>query len=168
MRYWLLKSEPDTFSIDHLAAAPRKTTGWDGVRNFQARNFLREMAKGDQAFFYHSSCAVPGIAGTVQIARAAYPDPSAFDPNDHHFDPESDPGDPTWLAVDVKLDSRFAAVLSLDALRLHATGALKDLIILRRGNRLSVTPVSKSEWDFIHSLTKTPRAMRTSDKSVKK
>ena len=168
MRYWLLKSEPSTFSIDDLARAPHKTTGWDGVRNFQARNFLREMSKGDRAFFYHSSCAIPGIAGTVTIVRTAYPDLSAFDPQDHHYDPKSDPERPAWFAVDVKLDIRFPQLISLDRLRQHAERQLKNLVILRRGNRLSVTPVEKSEWDFIHSLMKVPRTMRTTPKSVKK
>lgn len=169
MSYWLLKSEPSTFGIDDLAKAPRKTTGWDGVRNFQARNYLRDqMAKGDQAFFYHSSCDVPGIAGTVTISRAGYPDGSAFDPDDHHYDPKSDPQKPTWYSVDVRLDTRFDPLITLDTLRTHSTRELKDLVILRRGNRLSVTPVTKSEWDFILALTSTPRRVRVSTKSVKK
>lgn len=156
MRYWLLKSEPDTFSIDHLVKATRQTTTWDGVRNFQARNFLREMAVGDKAFLYHSSCAVPGVAGIMTVVRTAYPDPTAFDPDDHHFDPKSRPDSPTWYAVDLKLDTRFSGIVALDTLREYADAGLQDLIILRRGNRLSVTPVTKGEWDLIHSLAKSP------------
>lgn len=169
MQYWLLKSEPETFSIDALARAPRQTTAWDGVRNFQARNYLRDgMSKGDQAFFYHSSCAVPGIAGIVTVVRTGYPDRTAFDPADHHYDPKSDPDKPTWYVVDVRLTERFAEVISLDELRQHAKTKLKDLIILRRGNRLSVTPVTKREWDFILSLRPKATRVRTNAGSLKK
>ena len=153
MNHWLMKSEPGTFSIDDLAAAPRKVTAWDGVRNFQARNMLRdEFRKGDQAFFYHSSCPDPGVAGIVEVAREAYPDATAFDPKHAHYDPVGSPEDPRWFAVDVRLVRRFDRLVTLDRLRAHASGALRDLVILRRGNRLSVTPVSKKEWDFILSL----------------
>lgn len=152
MKYWLMKSEPTTFGIDHLAAARGRTTGWDGVRNFQARNFLREMEKGDLALFYHSSCEVPGIAGIVQIARTAYPDPTAFDRANDHYDADSDRDNPRWYMVDVKLQERFDEVITLDELRAHANGKLKNMIVLKRGNRLSITPVTKPEWDFIASL----------------
>lgn len=152
MNYWLMKSEPSTFGIDHLAAAKSRTTGWDGVRNFQARNYLREMKKGDLAFFYHSSCDTVGIAGIVSIARDAYPDPTAFDRKNDHYDAESDPDKPRWYMVDVKLVRKFDRVITLDELRSHVTGKLKSMIVLKRGNRLSITPVTKSEWEFIESL----------------
>lgn len=153
MKYWLLKSEPSTFGIDDLAAAPRRTTGWEGVRNYQVRNLMRdEMRRGDLAFFYHSSCAEPGIVGTVRVARNAYPDPTAFDRKSRYFDAASDAGDPRWLMVDVKLVRTFAHPVTLAALRKHADGALRDLWILRRGNRLSITPVTAAEWKFILRL----------------
>lgn len=152
MNYWLMKSEPGTFSIDDLAKAKKSTTGWDGVRNFQARNYLREMKKGDLAFFYHSSCDVPGVAGIVQVVREGYPDPSAFDAKDDHYDPDSKADNPRWYSVDVQLERRFDDVVSLDQLRKHEKGKLKNMIVLKRGNRLSVTPVTKSEFEFIASL----------------
>lgn len=152
MNYWLMKSEPGTFSIDDLAAAKKSTTGWDGVRNFQARNYLREMKKGDLAFFYHSSCAVPGVAGIVKVVREGYPDPSAFDAKDDHYDPDSKKDNPRWYSVDVQLERKFDEVISLEQLRKYERGKLKEMIVLRRGNRLSVTPVTKSEFEFIASL----------------
>ena len=158
MNYWLLKSEPSTFSIDDLAKVAKKTTMWDGVRNFQARNMLRDtMKKGDQAFFYHSSGEPPGIAGIVSIARAGYPDPTALDPAHPGYDPPSNNGkgtreDPQWYAVDVSLVRKFKRIIALDELRAHQSTALSGLIILRRGNRLSVTPVEKKDWDFILKL----------------
>jgi predicted RNA-binding protein with PUA-like domain len=152
MNHWLMKSEPSTFGIDHLAAARNHTTGWDGVRNFQARNYLREMKKGDQAFFYHSSCEVPGVVGIVSIAREAYPDATAFDAKNDHYDADSDPDNPRWYMVDVKLVKKFDRVVTLEELRAHAGGKLKTMIVLKRGNRLSITPVTKSEWDFVTSL----------------
>jgi predicted RNA-binding protein with PUA-like domain len=153
MNHWLLKSEPDSFSIDDLAKAPKQTTAWDGVRNFQARNTLRDsMKKGDLAFFYHSSCAVPGIAGIVSIARAGYPDATAFDPKDHHYDADSNKDAPRWYVVDVKLVRKLKRVITLDELRVHADKKLKDFVLLRRGNRLSVLPVSQKDWDFILSF----------------
>ncbi|MDE2304507.1 MAG: EVE domain-containing protein [Gammaproteobacteria bacterium] len=153
MNHWLMKSEPSTFGIDDLAAAPRKTTGWDGVRNFQVRNMLRdEFRKGDQAFFYHSSCPEPGIAGIVEIVGEAYADPTALDRKHPHYDPVGSAQDPRWYAVDVRLVRKFDRLISLDLLRAHAAGALRDMLILRRGNRLSVTPVTREEWEFILSL----------------
>src|SRR5580698_7261223 len=153
MNHWLLKSEPGTFSIDDLAAAPRRTTAWDGVRNFQARNTLRDsMKKGDLAFFYHSSCAVPGIAGIVSIVKEGYPDKTAFDAKDDHYDAGSKPDAPRWFAVDVKLVRKFERIITLDELRQHAAKALKDFVLLRRGNRLSVMPVTKKDWDFVLAL----------------
>jgi predicted RNA-binding protein with PUA-like domain len=153
VNYWLLKSEPGTFSIDALAAAPKKTTTWDGVRNFQVRNMLRDaVKKGDQAFFYHSSCAVPGIAGIVRIVADGYPDATALDPRHDHYDDGATRENPRWYAVDVRLVRKFKRIITLDVLRAHASSALRDLLILRRGNRLSVTPVSKKDWDFVLTL----------------
>ena len=152
MKYWLLKSEPGTFGIDDLAKAARRTSPWDGVRNYQARNFIREMSKGDQGFFYHSSCDEPGVAGIVTIAREAYPDATAFDRGHHHYDPDSDAENPRWFMMDVRLERKFPQVVTLDELRKHAGGKLKDMVVLKRGNRLSITPVTKSEWQFIVSL----------------
>jgi predicted RNA-binding protein with PUA-like domain len=153
MNHWLLKSEPDTFSIDHLAAKPKQTTAWDGVRNYQARNMLRDsLKKGDTAFFYHSSCEIPGIAGIVRVVKEGYPDATAFDPKHHHYDPESRRSDPRWFVVDVKLERKLKRLITLDELRRHAEDVLSDFVILRRGNRLSVTPVTKAEWDFVLAL----------------
>jgi len=153
LKYWLMKSEPESFGIDALAAAKGRTTGWDGVRNYQVRNFMRdEMKKGDLAFFYHSSCAVPGVAGIVKVVREAYPDATAFDSKHHHYDPDSDPRDPRWLMIDVKLERKFARIIALDELRKHAEGPLKNMALLKRGNRLSITPLTKPEFDFISAL----------------
>lgn len=153
MNYWLMKSEPSTFSIDDLQAAPKRRTCWDGVRNYQVRNMMRDdMKVGDLAFFYHSSCDQPGVAGIVKIVRAAYPDHTAFDPKDPHFDASSKADDPRWLMVDVELEQRFAKIITLDTLRKHADGKLKDMALLKRGNRLSITPVSAAHWRFITSL----------------
>ncbi len=152
MNYWLMKSEPGTFSIDNLASAKKSTTGWDGVRNFQARNYLREMKKGDLAFFYHSSCAVPGVAGIVKVVREGYPDPTAFDSKDDHYDADSRKDNPRWYSVDVQLERKFDEVISLEQLRKYEKGKLKEMIVLKRGNRLSVTPVTKAEFEFITSL----------------
>lgn len=153
MKYWLFKSEPDAFSVDALAAAPRRTSHWDGVRNFQARNMMRdEMKRGDLGFFYHSSCAEPGIVGIVKVVREGYPDHTAFDAGSKYFDADSDPSSPRWFMVDVQLLRRFAQPVTLERLRRHAEGKLKDMLVLRRGNRLSITPVTAQEWKFINSL----------------
>ncbi len=153
MRHWLLKSEPGSFSIDDLAAAKQKTTAWDGVRNYQARNFIRDDLKiGDHGFFYHSSCELPGIAGVVSIVREAYPDATAFQKGHHHYDDASDSTNPRWYMVDVRLDRKFDSIVTLDELRKHTSGKLKDLVVLKRGNRLSITPVTISEWRFVLSL----------------
>ena len=153
MNYWLLKSEPDSFSIDALGKAPNQTTAWDGVRNFQARNMLRDsMKKGDLAFFYHSSCDVPGIAGIVSVVREGYPDITAFDPKHHHYDADSKKEAPRWFVVDLKLKRKLKRVITLDELRKYADKKLKDFVLLRRGNRLSVMPVSKQDWDFVLGL----------------
>ena len=153
MQYWLMKSEPDVFSIDDLAKAPRRTTGWDGVRNYQARNFMRDgMARGDQAFFYHSNCAEPGFAGIVEISRTGYPDHTAFDPKDPHYDPASTSAEPRWYMVDVTLVRRMRRVITLAELRKKAEKELKGLALLRRGNRLSILPVSEKQWRVIVAM----------------
>ena len=153
MNYWLFKSEPDTFGIDHLAKRPKKTAAWDGVRNYQARNTLRDsMKKGDLGFFYHSSCEVPGIVGIVEIVKQGYPDETAYDPKDDHYDADSSRDAPRWYVVDVKLKQKFSRTISLEELRQYATKKLKDFVLLKRGNRLSVIPVSKQDWDFILTL----------------
>jgi predicted RNA-binding protein with PUA-like domain len=153
MNHWLFKSEPDTFGIEALAKAPKQTSAWDGVRNYQARNMLRDsIKKGDLAFFYHSSCDVPGIAGIVSITRGGYPDVTAFDPKHHHYDADSKQDSPRWYVVDVKLVRKLKRIITLDELRAHADKKLKDFVLLRRGNRLSVMPVSKKDWDFVLSL----------------
>jgi predicted RNA-binding protein with PUA-like domain len=162
MNYRLLKSEPDVFGIDDLARAPRRTTGWEGVRNYQARNMLRDDFRvGDRAFFYHSSCEVPGVAGIVQVVRAAYPDPTQFDPKSEYHDTASTREAPRWFSVDVRLEERIEPVITLPELRSLADGALREMLILKRGNRLSVTPVSAAEWRAIVALrasTTTSRA----------
>jgi predicted RNA-binding protein with PUA-like domain len=155
MAYWLLKSEPGVFGIDDLAKSPRKTTHWDGVRNFQARNFMRdEMRRGDRAFFYHSSCEEPGVVGIVEIVKEGYPDHTAFDKDDDHFDPDSDPANPRWYMVDVRLERKFRGTIALTTLREHEQRALKGLALLKRGNRLSITPVSAAHWKFIVDLAR--------------
>jgi predicted RNA-binding protein with PUA-like domain len=159
MNYWLMKSEPQTFGIDHLARAARQTAGWDGVRNYQARNLLRdEFRAGDHAFFYHSSCPEPGIYGVVEVVRAGHPDPTQFDRGSAHYDADADPSDPRWYQVEVRLLTRFPHPVTLATLREHAQGPLRDLALLRRGNRLSVMPVSIDEWKFIHRLARDARS----------
>ena len=153
MRHWLMKTEPSTFGLEALAKAPRRTTGWDGVRNYQVRNMIRdEMKKGDLAFLYHSSCAVPGIVATMKIVKAGYPDPTAFDRKDDHYDPDSDPKNPRWYMVDVQLQKALARPISLEELRAHANKELKGMVLLRPGNRLSITPVEAAHWQFILAL----------------
>jgi predicted RNA-binding protein with PUA-like domain len=149
-RHWLMKSEPDEFSIDDLAKAPAQTTAWFGVRNYQARNFMRdEMRVGDLAFFYHSSCAEPGIAGIVEISKLAYPDATQFDPKSEYYDPKSTRDAPRWVNVDVKL-VRKTRLVTVPMLR--ETRGLEDMVTLRRGNRLSITPVTAAEWKIIEKL----------------
>ncbi len=147
-RYWLLKSEPGVFSIDDLAAASGKRTEWEGVRNYQARNMMRDdMKKGDLAFFYHSNAPETGIAGIVEIAREGYPDPHAFDRGSKYFDPKSDPALPRWYLVDVKLKRRFKRIITLAELK--AEKKLEGMQLLRKGNRLSVMPVEAAHWEHI-------------------
>ncbi|HEY8053575.1 MAG: EVE domain-containing protein [Steroidobacterales bacterium] len=153
MRYWLMKTEPETFGVEHLGAAPRRTSAWDGVRNFQARNMLRdEMQRGDEAFLYHSSCDVPGIAAIMRIAKSGYPDATAFERKHHHYDADSDPANPRWFMVDVQLQRRLKRVITLEELRAHAARELKGMVLLRPGNRLSITPVEAAHWKFILTL----------------
>jgi predicted RNA-binding protein with PUA-like domain len=148
MKYWLLKSEPSTYGIDHLKKDG--TTAWTGVRNYQARNFMRdEMRSGDRAFFYHSSCEVPGIAGIAEIRGAAYPDETQFDRKSPQYDPAARRDEPRWFNVDVKFLKKTRTV-TLDELR--SRKELKDMVILRRGNRLSITPVTKGEWECIMAM----------------
>jgi predicted RNA-binding protein with PUA-like domain len=148
--YWLMKSEPDVYGIDHLGAAPDATTAWWGVRNYQARNFMRDrMQLGDQAFFYHSSCAEPGIVGIVEVCSRAYPDETQFDPASNYHDPKATRENPRWHHVDVKLVRKTRLVL-LAELRSHPE--LATMRILQRGNRLSITPVDPAEWRFILGL----------------
>ena len=154
MRYWLMKSEPEVFSIDHLAERGREP--WDGVRNYQARNFMRDdMKVGDGVLFYHSSAEAIGVAGIARVAREAYPDPTAFDPDSPYFDPKSDPANPRWLMVDVELVEKLPAVVPLEVLR--KTPGLEDMMVLKKGMRLSVQPVTAAEWDIVLSMGRKSR-----------
>ncbi|KVE62107.1 EVE domain-containing protein [Burkholderia vietnamiensis] len=147
MQYWLMKSEPDEASIDDLAHAPQRSLPWTGVRNYQARNFMRDTMKiGDGVLFYHSSCPEPGIAGLAEVASAPYPDPTQFDPKSPYYDPKSTHETPRWLLVDVRFVKK-SALVPLAALREH--DELADMSVLARGNRLSITPVTRAEWRFI-------------------
>lgn len=151
MAYWLMKSEPDVFGIDHLAAEPEQTAHWDGVRNYQARNMMRDqMAEGDQVFFYHSNTKEPGIVGIAEVVREGYPDHTAFDPEDPHYDPKSDPDHPRWYMVDVRLVRKLQRTIPLTELK--ARPELEGMPLVRKGNRLSVMPVTPGQWAFILSL----------------
>lgn len=151
MRHWLLKSEPDVFSFEQLKSRPGKTEPWNGVRNYQVRNYMRDdMQPGDLCLFYHSSCALPGVAGVVRIASKARPDPTQFDPRSEYFDKGSRPDNPRWLLVDVAWDADFSRFVPLHELR--GEPRLAELLVLRRGNRLSITPVSKPDFDLICRL----------------
>jgi len=150
MHYWLMKTEPETFGLTHLRKRPRQIEHWDGVRNYQARNHLKAMQLGDQAFFYHSSCAEPGIVAIVEIVRAAYPDFTAWDSKSGHFDPKSTPEKPVWYMVDVRLKRELRQPITLAEMKRHPE--LHDMILLRRGNRLSVMPVSPEDWRSVLSL----------------
>jgi len=151
LQYWLLKSEPSCFGIDDLAAKPKKTTHWDGVRNYQVRNMMRDdMQVGDLGFFYHSSCTPPGIAGIVEVVKRGYPDFTAWDIQSDHFDPGSTPDNPRWYMVDVKLVKKFPRLISLDEIKKNPK--LKNMLINRKGNRLSITPVTPEEWKAIEKM----------------
>ncbi len=149
-RYWLMKSEPSAFSIDDLMKATQQTTCWDGVRNYQARNFMRSMAIGDRVLFYHSNADPPAVAGIAEIVKTAYADPTQFDKKDKHYDPECDPSAPRWDMVDIKYIRKFLQPVSLDQLRKEQK--LKDMVLLRKGSRLSVQPVTSIEWEHILTL----------------
>lgn len=152
MAYWLMKSEPDCFSIDDLAKRPGRTSGWDGVRNYQVRNMFRDqMKKGDKALFYHSSCEVPGVVGVMSIVSNAYPDPTQFDPKADHYDPKSTRENPRWLQVDVKFERKLKKPVTLATLRAHEP-QLRGLLVLQPGTRLSVTPVREDHWNYILTL----------------
>ncbi len=150
-RYWLMKSEPTCFSIDDLALVPNQTTAWDGVRNYQARNFMRDdMHLGDLIFFYHSNCTPPGIVGLAEVASTAYPDHTAWDPLSDHPDEKSTPDNPRWFMVDVRFIKKFSRIISLDELKQHPE--LKSMQLLRKGNRLSVLPIKPEEWEYINTV----------------
>lgn len=149
MQYWLMKSEPDAFSIGDLERVG--TEPWDGIRNYQARNFMRdEMRPGDRILFYHSNCQPPGVVGLAEVASEAYPDPTAFDPKSRYHDPKSDPKNPRWMLVDVRFVEKFPRTVALSELK--AVPELADMRILQKGNRLSITPVSRKEFDCIVRL----------------
>ena len=150
IKYWLMKSEPTCFSIDDLEKRAQQTEPWDGVRNYQARNFLQAMQVGDQAFFYHSSCPTPGIVGIVKIVKSAYPDQTAWDTADHHYDPKSTPDNPRWACVDVQLVKKLKPGVSLDVLKKQPH--LSAMRLLQKGNRLSIMPISAEEWQAILKL----------------
>jgi predicted RNA-binding protein with PUA-like domain len=153
MNYWLMKSEPDVFGIDHLKAMPNQTEHWDGVRNYQARNMMRDqMQLGDRVFFYHSNCAEPGIVGLMQVCREGYPDHTAQDPNSKYHDPKSSMEQPRWYMVDVRYERHLRRNISLNELKQYADGPLADCPLLRKGNRLSVMPISAEHWAFILAL----------------
>ena len=154
--YWLVKSEPDTFSIDDLARAPRQTTCWDGVRNYQARNFMREMAVGDHVLFYHSNADPPAVVGSAEVVKTAYPDDTQFDKRSDHYDPASTMDRPRWDMVDLKFREKFPAGLPLD--RLRREPKLKAMVLLRKGSRLSVQPVREAEWRVITQLAGSKKA----------
>jgi predicted RNA-binding protein with PUA-like domain len=147
VRYWLMKSEPSVVGIDDVLAMPGQTVDWWGVRNYQARNFMRDqMRVGDKVFFYHSNCKLPGIAGLAEVAKLAYPDRTQFDPDSPYFDPKASPENPRWMNVDVRAIQK-TRLISLDELRAHPE--LAHMRVLQRGNRLSITPVDPAEWEFI-------------------
>ncbi|TDJ35464.1 MAG: EVE domain-containing protein [Gammaproteobacteria bacterium] len=148
MDYWLMKSEPDAYSIDDLKK--ERVDHWDGIRNYQARNFMQEMKKGDLILFYHSSCPEPGVVGVASVARKAYPDHTQFDPDGKHYDPKSDPDDPRWWMVDVRYKRKLKRTIGLKELKEQRR--LEGMRLLQRGNRLSIMPVNKNEFDFILSL----------------
>ena len=150
-RYWLLKTEPTSFSFEDLMRAPKRTTTWDGVRNYQARNMLRDQMKpGDLAFIYHSSADPAGIVGIAEVVSGGYPDSSAFDPRDSHYDPKSKRESPSWFVVDVKGVERLSGMITLD--RLRGVKGLEKMVLLQRGSRLSVQPVTAEEWEIITKL----------------
>jgi predicted RNA-binding protein with PUA-like domain len=152
MRYWLMKSEPDDVSFDDVLAAPQRTVSWYGVRNYQARNFLRDaMAVGDGVLFYHSSCAVPGVAGIAEVASGPYPDATQFDPSSPYHDPKATQENPRWISVDVRA---VEAGRYLPLTEMRGIPALEDMVLLKKGSRLSVSPVTVAEWNTIVALVR--------------
>ena len=152
MRYWLMKSEPDEVSFDDVLSAPGQTVAWFGVRNYQARNFMRDaMAVGDGVLFYHSSCAVPGVAGLAEIASGPYPDATQFDPASHYHDPKATRETPRWISIDVRARE---AGRYLPLAEMRANPALESMVLLQKGSRLSISPVTRSEWDAVVELVR--------------
>ncbi|RDH42046.1 EVE domain-containing protein [Zooshikella ganghwensis] len=150
-RYWLMKSEPDVFSIDDLFDTPNQTEAWDGVRNYQARNMMRdEMQLGDLVFFYHSSCKPPGIVGIAEISKTAYPDHTAWDPGSPYYDPKSSSENPRWFMVDVKFYKKYPRMITLEELKQQPE--LNEMPLLKRGSRLSIMPVTQNQWEIINKL----------------
>ena len=150
-RYWLFKSEPDSFSIDDLKNACQSTSCWDGVRNYQARNLLRdEVRKGDEVLFYHSNVNPPGVAGICRVVRSAYPDPTARDPENDYYDPKATDDNPVWYAVDVKFVDKFSEIVPLPTLK--QTPGLEEMVVTKRGSRLSIQPVTPKQWSIILKL----------------
>jgi len=152
-KYWLFKSEPDCYSIDHLAALPSKTDHWDGVRNYQARNMLRDdIKKGDEVFFYYSNSKPTGIAGVCTVVKNGYPDYTALDPNEQHFDPKATKDNPIWYMVDIKFKRKFKKLLTLQEIK--STDGLDKMVLTQRGSRLSIQPVTEQEWEIIMKIAK--------------
>ncbi len=150
-RYWLFKSEPSCYSFSDLVNETNATAPWEGVRNYQARNYIRDdMREGDGVLFYHSSCEVPGVVGIAEVVSSPYPDPTQFDPTSEYFDPKSTKDNPRWFLVDIKARKQFSQIVTLA--KMKQTKGLENMIVLRKGNRLSITPVSKSEWDIVCKL----------------
>ena len=151
MKYWLMKSEPESFSIDDLKAMPNSTEHWDGIRNYQARNFMRDdMKVGDKVLFYHSNCDEPGVVGIAEVASEAYPDHTAFDPASKYYDPKSKEENPRWMMVDVKFIKKFPKTVSLREIK--TVSELSDMRLVQKGNRLSIMPVEKMEFDIISKM----------------
>ncbi|MGL5048255.1 MAG: EVE domain-containing protein [Shewanella sp.] len=153
MNYWLMKSEPDEFSIDDLEACPKQTEAWFGIRNYQARNYMRDdMQIGDKVFFYHSSCKVPGIVGIAEVVTNAYPDSTAYDPESKYFDPKSDSTRPRWLRVDIRFVEKFNDMMSLSVIK--NLPQLADMCLVAKGSRLSIQPVTAEQWQAVLMLTR--------------
>jgi len=151
-KFWLFKSEPDSYSIDHLRREKNSTTSWDGVRNYQARNFLRDdVQSGDLVFFYHSGCRIPAIVGVAKVVRGGHPDPTQFETSHVHFDVNAKPTSPRWFMVDIKFEMEFKHSITLSELKGHEE--LKNMVLLQKGSRLSIQPVTKDEWDFIFEIS---------------
>lgn len=153
MNYWLMKSEPDEFSIDDLKSCLNQTEAWFGIRNYQARNFMRDgMQVGDQVFFYHSSCKVPGIVGIAEVVTPAYPDSSAFNPESKYFDPKSDPANPRWLRVDIRFVKKFEDIIPLSLIK--SLPQLADMHLVTKGSRLSIQPVTAEQWQAVLMISR--------------